>query len=158
LHYAVPLLLLLLTIVAFFAMSRGGYASFGVSRAVLRVLVALPLVASGVFLHFFRMSVTASIIPPVFPARPFLVVLTGVLEIAFAIGLFVPRTRRHAAFWIAIMMVAIFPANIYAAGKLVGGLQFPRVPVRLAMQIVYIALVLLAGFGIPKPARRDGSK
>jgi uncharacterized membrane protein len=147
-----------LTIVAFFALGRGRYASFGISQVLLRVLVALPLVVSGVFLHLFRMSVTASIIPPVFPARPFLVVLTGVLEIAGAIGLFVPRLRRHAAFWLAIMMVAVFPANIFAAGKVVGGLQFPGVQVRLAMQIVYVALVLLAGYGIPKPAFRDGSK
>lgn len=153
-HYAIPLLLLVLTIVAFFAMGRGHYADFGVSQVVLRVLVALPLVVSGVLLHFFRMSVTASIIPPVFPARPFLVVLTGVLEIAGAISLFVPRLRRAAAFWIAIMMVAIFPANIFAAGKVVGGLQFPSVPVRLAMQIAYVALVLLAGYGIPRAASK----
>jgi uncharacterized membrane protein len=152
LHYAIPLLLLVLTIAAFFAMSHGHYASFGISQVVLRVLVALPLVFSGVLLHFFRMSVTASIIPPAFPARPFLVVLTGMLEIAGAIGLFVPRIRRPAAFWIAIMLVAIFPANIYAAGKVVGGLLFPNVPVRLVMQIVYISLVLLAGYGIPQPA------
>jgi uncharacterized membrane protein len=143
-------LVLLLTIVAFFAMGRGQYRSFGVSQVVLRALVALPLVVSGVLLHFFRMGVTSSIVPPVFPARPFLVMLTGVLEIAGAIGLFVPRLRRPAAFWIAIMMVAVFPANIFAAGKVVGGLQFPGVPVRLAMQIVYVALVLLAGYGIPQ--------
>jgi uncharacterized membrane protein len=62
--------------------------------------------------------------------------------------------RRAAALCIAVMMVAVFPANIYAAGKVVDGLQFPSVPVRLSMQIVYIALVLLAGFGLPKGATR----
>jgi uncharacterized membrane protein len=158
LHYAIPLLLLVLTIVAFFAMGRGHYASFGVAQIVLRVLVALPLVVSGVLLHFLRMSVTASIIPPAFPARPLLVLLTGVFEVAGAIGLFVPGARRPAALWIAIMMVAVFPANIYAAGKVVGGLQFPGVPVRLTMQIVYVVLVLLAGYGIPSLHRRAGDK
>jgi uncharacterized membrane protein len=83
-----------------------------------------------------------------------LVVLTGVLEIAGAIGLFVPRVRRSAALWISIMMVAVFPANIYAAGQVIDGFHFPSVPVRLAMQIVYIVLVLLAGYGLPKPVRR----
>jgi uncharacterized membrane protein len=153
-HYAIPLSLLVATILAFFALARGNYASFGIPQTVLRVLVALPLVVSGVFLHFFRAQLTASIIPPVFPAHVFLAILTGVLEIAGAIGLFVPRLRRAAAFWIAVMMVAIVPANIYSAGQLVDGFQFPGVPVRTAMQIVYIVLVLLAGYGFPRLGSR----
>jgi uncharacterized membrane protein len=154
LHYAIPISLLVLTILAFFGLGRGNYASFGVSQVILRVLVALPLVVSGIFLHFFRTQITASIIPPAFPARTLMVVLTGVLEIAGAIGLFVPRLRRPATLWIAVMMVAVFPANIYAAGKVVDGLQFPGVAVRTAMQIVYIVLVLLAGYGFPRLGSR----
>jgi uncharacterized membrane protein len=103
------------------------------------VIVALPLLVSGVLLHFFRVHATASIIPPAFPAHVFLALLTGVFEIAGAVGLFVPRFRRPAAFWIAVMMVAILPANVFAAGKVV----------RTAMQMVYIVLVLLAGYGVP---------
>jgi uncharacterized membrane protein len=153
-HYAFPMLLLVLTILAFFALGRGNYADFGITQWILRVLVALPLVVSGILIHFLRVASAANTIPPVFPARSFLVVLTGVLEIAGAIGLFVPSARRSAALWISIMMVAVFPANIYDAGKIVDGLQFPGVPVRLAMQVVYIALVLLAGYGLPQPAGR----
>ena len=152
-QYAVPLVLLVLTICAFFAVSRYGYAQFGVAQVVLRVVVALPLVASGVLLHFLKVGVTASVIPPIFPARPLLVVLTGLLEIVGGIGLFDPRFRRSAALCIAILMVAIFPTNIFAAGQVVDGLRFPGVPVRLAMQVVYIVLVLLAGYGLPKPTR-----
>jgi uncharacterized membrane protein len=155
LHYAIPISLLVLTILAFFSLGRGNYASFGVSQVILRVLAALPLVVSGIFLHFFRTQITASIIPPAFPARTLMVVLTGVLEIAGAIGLFVPRLRRPAALWIAVMMVAVFPANIYAAGKVVDGLQFPGVALRTAMQIVYIVLVLLAGYGFPRLGSRQ---
>jgi uncharacterized membrane protein len=77
-----------------------------------------------------------------------------VFEVAGAIGLFVPRFRRSAALWIAIMMVAVFPANIHSAGQVIDGFKFPSVPVRLAMQIVYIILVLLAGCGLPKPETR----
>ena len=152
-QYAVPLVLLVLTICAFFVVSRDGYAQFGVAQVVLRVVVALPLVASGVLLHFLKTGVTASVIPPVFPARTLLAVLTGIFEIAGGVGLFVPEVRRSAALWISILMVAIFPANIFAAGQVVDGLRFPGVPVRLAMQVVYIVLVLLAGYGLPKPTR-----
>ena len=147
--YAIAILLLVFTILAFFGIGRGGYAEFGISQAALRVIVALPLLVSGIMLHFFHASATAGIIPPFFPARQFLAVLTGVFEISGAIGLFVPRFRRSAALWIAIMMVAVFPANIYAAGNVIDGLQMPSVATRAAMQIVYIVLVLLAGYGIP---------
>ena len=124
-NYAVPMLLLVGTIAVFFGFGRGDYASFGPMQVVLRVLVALPLLVSAVLLHFFRTDLTASIIPPVFPARQFLVLLTGVCEIAGAVGLFVPSVRQPAAFWISVMMVAIFPANVYAAGKVIGGLPMP---------------------------------
>jgi len=91
----------------------------------------------------------ASMIPPIFPARYFLAVFTGVLEVAGAIGLFVPRFRRSAALWIALMMVAIIPANVYVAGRTIEGVAMPSVTVRTAAQVVYIVLVLLAGYGIP---------
>jgi uncharacterized membrane protein len=153
-NYAIPILLLVLVIVAFFGIARGHYADFGAFQGVVRVVVALPLLVSGVFLHFFRASVTASIIPPIFPAPLFLAVITGFFEIAGAIGLFVPRFRRAAAFWIAILMVAVLPANIYAAGRTVDGLHMPGIALRTAMQAVYIVLVLLGGFGLPGESKK----
>jgi uncharacterized membrane protein len=152
--YVIPLLLLVVTVLAFFGLGHGNYVSFGVPQLAMRIVVALPLLISAVLLHFLRTEITASIIPPVFPARHFLVLLTGAFEVAGALGLFVPSLRRPAAFWIAIMMIAVFPANVYAAGKVVGGLPMPGVPLRTAMQMVYIALVLLAGYGLPEAALR----
>jgi uncharacterized membrane protein len=148
--YAISTIVLILTIFCFYAIARGKYESFGITQIAFRVLVALPLLVSAILLHFFRASLTASIIPPFFPAHLFLAVFTGVCEIAGSLGLFVPRFRRAAAFWISVMMVAIFPANVYSAGKVVAGFQFPSVQVRLAMQVVYVALVLLAGYGMPR--------
>jgi uncharacterized membrane protein len=149
-NYAAPMLLLVATIAIFLGLGRADYASFGTMQVVLRVLVALPLLVSAILAHFFRTGLTAGIIPPAFPARHFLVLLTGGFEIAGAVGLFVPSVRQSAAFWISIMMVAMFPANVYAAGKIIGGLPMPSVPVRTVMQIVFIVLVLLAGYGMPK--------
>jgi len=158
-NYAIPILLLTLTIVAFFGIACGRYADFGILQIVLRGLAALPLLVSGILLHFFRASAIASIIPPIFPAHLFLAVITGVFEIAGAVGLFIPRFRQAAALWISIMMVAIVPANIYVAGRTIDGLPMPSVAVRGAMQFVYIVLVLLAGYGIPgRVPPADGSR
>lgn len=147
--YAIPILVLAFTILAFFGLARGRYETFGVTQVLLRALVAMPLLVSAVLLHFFRTDASASIIPPVIPARHFLVLITGVLEILGAVGLFMPAFRRGAALWIAIMMVAVFPANVYAAGQTISGLQMPGVPVRLVMQVVYILMVLFSGYGLP---------
>ena len=52
-------------------------------------------------------------------------------------------------------MIVSFPANVFAAGQTVGGLHMPSVPVRLAMQVVYVLLLLLAGWGIPRRSREN---
>jgi uncharacterized membrane protein len=147
--YVIPILLLVLTIAAFFGIARGKFASFGIPQFLLRILIAIPLLFSAIALHFVHLALVASMIPPVFPARIFLAVFTGILEVAGAVGLFVPQFRRHAAFCIALMMVAIIPANVYVAGKTIERITIPSIPIRTAMQIVYVVLVLLAGYGIP---------
>jgi uncharacterized membrane protein len=145
------MLTLAAVIAIFFLAGRSqGYAQFGVAQTILRILVALPLLLSGVILHFFMANGTASIIPPAFPDPRLLVILSGVCEIAGAIGLFLPATRRIAGFLIAVMLIAILPANIYAAGKTISGVTMPTVSVRTAMQAVYILMVLIASYGCPR--------
>jgi uncharacterized membrane protein len=132
----------------FFGVARGGFRSFGVMQSILRVLVALPLVVSGVA-HLAMPAGMSQMAPPILPARTLLVILSGVAELAGAAGLFLRRTERAASLGIALLMIAIFPANIYVAGQTVHGLYMPAVPVRLLMQVVYIVLVLTAGWGLP---------
>ncbi len=147
--FLVSFAILIAAIVVFFILARGRYRQFGLAQLLLRILVALPLLISAVVLHFVHRNEATAMIPPLPPSPIFFVLLTGVLEIAGAIGLFVPRLRRSAALWISILMVLIFPANIWVAGQTFGGLQMPSVPVRLTMQVIYIWMVLLAGYGLP---------
>jgi uncharacterized membrane protein len=147
--YLIATVTLIATVAAFFVWGQRGLSSFSWTQGVLRVVAALPLLASGV-LHFTRTALMASIIPPFFPYRPQLVLLTGVFEFAGAVGLLLPAFTRAASACLAVFMIAIFPANVYAAGQTVGGLHMPSVPVRLAMQVVYILLLLIAGWGIPR--------
>lgn len=148
-EYLASFAILVAAILLFFALGRGRYNQFGIAQVLLRILVALPLLFSGVVLHFLKRNDTTAMIPPMLPLPLFLVLVTGFLEIAGAIGLFIPRLRHSAALWIAILMVAVSPANIWVAGQNVGGLQMPSVPVRLTMQVIYIWMMLLAGYGLP---------
>jgi uncharacterized membrane protein len=147
--YLITTATLIATVAAFFLWPRRGLSAFGWLQWVLRILAALPLLASGV-LHFTRTALMASIIPPFFPDHPQLVVLTGVFELTGAVGLLLPPFTRVASVCLAVLMIVIFPANVFAAGQTVGGLHMPSAPIRLAMQVVYILLLLIGGWGVPR--------
>lgn len=119
---------------------------------VLRGLLALLFVGMGI-MHFLPGPVRtmAAIIPPrlrftgtLSPRN--LVYLTGVCEIAGGIGLLIPVTRGAASVALAVFLVAVFPANAYAASQRdrFGALAVPLVP-RLLAQVLLIAVVLVAG-------------
>jgi uncharacterized membrane protein len=67
------------------------------------------------FGHFALQAPMVQMLPAWVPQRELLVFLTGLLEIAIALGLFVPRLRAVAGLSAAAVLVLFFPANIYAA-------------------------------------------
>jgi len=82
-----------------------------------------------------------AMVPPAFPQPELLVTLTGILELAGAAGLVYGRTSRMAAIGLAVLFVAMFPANVYAAqqGLSIGGRPVTALPLRTFVQIVLIA-------------------
>jgi uncharacterized membrane protein len=83
-------------------------AGAGVSGLVVTFLFT----ASG---HFIQPGPMAEMLPPFVPARLPLIYLTGLLEIALAIGIALPATRRVAGLAAMVVLVLFFPANVYAA-------------------------------------------
>jgi uncharacterized membrane protein len=82
-----------------------------------------------------------------------LIYLTGVLEIAGAIGLLVPRFRRIAGICLVILLVAMFPANVNAA---LNGIPFrgePPTPLwlRLPIQLLFIWTIWWTSIREPPP-------
>lgn len=119
---------------------------------VLRGIVAVIFLGMGIN-HFVPRSARgmARMIPP--PLRrdgilkPMaLVYFTGVCEILGGVGILVPVTRLAAGIALAVFLVAVFPANAYAARHpdRFGRLAIPFWP-RLIAQVALIALVLVAG-------------
>ena len=85
-------------------------------------------------------------VPPRLPAPALLVTITGVLELGGAIGVLIPATSTAAGICLALLLVAMFPANVYAArnGVLMQGKPPTAVPQRAAEQVLYIAAALIA--------------
>ncbi len=53
--------------------------------------------------------------PPYFPMHLEIIIFTGVLEILFAIGILVEKTRNLTAVLTAIYFIAIIPAHLHVA-------------------------------------------
>ena len=151
-RYAVPLLTLSAVTAAFFLTRRFRPLRPGLALG-LRLAAAAPLVASGA-LPLVRPQAYVSLLPPPFPPQAWIIVVTGLPELAGAAGLFLPQTRRAAALCLALYMIAIFPANVHVAGRIVHGLPMPTIPVRTAMQAAYILLLLVAGWGLPVSSKK----
>jgi len=94
--------------------------------------------------HFNRLrNDLARMIPPLFPAPRTIVTLTGLLEIAGAIGLMFPHFRHQAASGLLALLVVMFLANIHAArvGGMLGGKPVTPLWLRAPMQFLFIALL-----------------
>ncbi|MGO4784190.1 DoxX family protein [Cryobacterium sp. W22_MBD10_FK3] len=119
--------------------------------AVLRIVLAVVFIAAGI--SHFAPSVQrtmAAMIPPRLRSTGWrspknLVIFTGLCEIAGGIGLLIETTRVTSGVALAVFLVAVFPANAYAARhkERFGAVAIPLVP-RLLGQLVLIGLVLAA--------------
>lgn len=83
-------------------------------------------------------------VPPVFPRPDLIVTMTGVLELTGAVALIPKRTRAATGVALALLFVAMLPANIYAAraGLTFGGEPATPLVVRVPEQLIYITLAL----------------
>ena len=119
-------------------------------------LWALAIMFVGMGINHFRRGparVMARMIPPRLRSegrlRPIvLVYITGVCEIAGGLGLMIPATRPVASVALIVFLVAVFPANAYAARHpdTFGRAAIPFWP-RLAGQAVLVTLLaLVAGY------------
>lgn len=120
----------------------------GKVRTALRLLLALFYFLAGV-LHLRSPGGFLAITPGWVPYPEAVVALTGVAEMAGAIGLMIPRLRVAAGIGLALYALCVFPANINHAlnGIAIGGTQLSwwyHGP-RLMLQPVLIWLALWVG-------------
>lgn len=91
--------------------------------------------------HFRDPNFYRAMMPPLLPAPGALNVISGVCEILGGLGVLLPQTRRFAGWGLIALLIAVFPANIYAAmqGQL-PGLDTPSwvLWVRLPFQALFV--------------------
>jgi uncharacterized membrane protein len=112
-------------------------------KLLLKCLFAAFFVFAGVQ-HFRDETFFLKIMPDYIPEdlhRP-AVLVSGVCEIVLGVMLIIPRTTRLAAWGIIALLIAVFPANIYAFqhSEEIFGISKSRHFIRLPLQGVMIAL------------------
>ena len=128
-------------------------------RTVLRWVLASAFLFAGVA-HLRSPATFLAITPDWVPMPTTVILLTGIAEIAGAVGLLVPRLRMAAGIGLALYTVCVYPANINHAlsniavgGSALGwGYHAPR----LAFQPIIVWWALFASGVIDWPWRRAG--
>jgi uncharacterized membrane protein len=119
---------------------RGNY-EFALSG---RIAMSAMLIFTAVA-HFTFTKGMAMMLPDFIPYKIEIIYLTGIIEIAAAIGLFIPGFRVVTGWLLIAFFVMILPANIYAAIKQVdiekgtfdgNGLSY--LWLRIPMQVLFI--------------------
>jgi uncharacterized membrane protein len=139
-----PLFVLIVVTVTLRAVGAAGMHRLRSWPTALRGGLAAMFVVTGGS-HFVGMREDLiSMVPPALPEPGLLVTVTGVLELAGAVGLVWRRTAPWAAAGLTVLLVAMFPANVYAAlaGLTLGGAPAMALLPRTLLQMVFLAATL----------------
>jgi uncharacterized membrane protein len=110
-----------------------------------RIATGITFVFTGIS-HFIMPDKFMMMMPPFLPFPLLLIYVSGFFEILGGMGLIIPKTKRAAAFGLVLLLIAVFPANIYVAlnnTQLGGYMNYQLYQwVRLPLQIALILWVL----------------
>ena len=105
--------------------------------------------------HFRTPAIYLAMIPPALPDKPLWNAITGLAEMLGGVGLLIPGVRRWAAWGLILLLLAVFPANVYVALR--GHMDYLNVSplvlwLRLPFQAIFVWVVWWCGL----PPTRTG--
>ena len=95
-----------------FKILRGNFEFALAGRIAMSAMLIFTAVAHFTFTNGLEMM-----LPEFIPFKTEVIYLTGIIEIAAAIGLFIPNLRIMTAWLLIVFFILILPANIYASIK-----------------------------------------
>jgi uncharacterized membrane protein len=111
------------------------------SRLSGRIGIALVFGFTGVG-HFVKTGPMAGMLPDRVPGRIALVYVTGVVELAAAVAVLVPRLRRLTGLGLIALLILFLPVNVYAAVHHVGMGGHAWGPVYLLVRVPLQAILI----------------
>ena len=137
----IPLLVLIVAAISARALGAIAVDDLDSWHAAARLGLAAMLVLTASAHFGSRRPDLIRMVPPSLPQPALLVILTGVAELALAVGLVIEPTAKPASLVLIGLLVAMFPANVHAARSGVGIGDRPPTPLmpRAVMQLLFIA-------------------
>jgi len=82
------------------------------SEKVLTMALAIMMTTAGLA-HFMLTRKYLPIVPPFLPQRIAIVLVSGAIELAVGIGLFIPAVRKESALIVLILMIGFLPLHTW---------------------------------------------
>lgn len=113
-------------------------------QTAVRVGLAAMLVLTASAHFGSRRRDLVAMVPPRLPRPGALVTVTGIAELAIAVGLLFGPTAPVAGAALVVLLVAMFPANVHAAraGVGIGGRPPTPLPKRTVIQAAFVAAAI----------------
>ncbi len=139
----IPFYVMLVAIVVARLLGALVWPALGDWHAATRAGLAMMFIFTGLAHFTSTRQDLVRMVPPQFPKPALLVTLTGLAELAGALGLLVPPVTRPAAYALIALLIAMFPANIHAArtGHVIAGRPHTRLLFRMPLQVLWIVLL-----------------
>jgi uncharacterized membrane protein len=144
----IPFIVVVSAFVVFLVVGRAGVGGFRSWLTCLRWALAMMFLVTASAHWGDKRADLVQMVPASFPHPDVLVTITGIAEILGALGLLIPRVAPYAATGLALLLVAVFPANVHAASAelAIGGRPVMGVVPRALLQLGFLGGVLVAGF------------
>ena len=125
------------------------------ARVIVRFLLAALFLAAGI-VHLLDPHLFLPIMPPAFPFPLFCILASGVAEISGGFGLLVPSPLVQAAagLGLVLLLLAVFPANIYMAAHHVRIHGFPKHDWEAWARLPLQPLLILAVAWVSWPSKK----
>jgi uncharacterized membrane protein len=140
----IPIFVLLVAFIVFRAAGFAGVHFFADEFTCLRFALAAMFFLTASAHWGRRKPDLIRMVPPAFRFPELLVAITGILEILGAVGLIFRPTSRISAICLAVLLVAMFPANVRATREklTIGGRPVPALRIRLPLQLIFLACLI----------------
>lgn len=137
-----PLIVLVAVTLAILVAGAAGVRRLRHWSVALRGGLAAMFVLTGVVHFAFMRAELISMVPPALPSPGLIVTITGLLELAGAAGLLHRKTAPWAAGGLTALLLAMFPANVYAALADIANKSADTLVPRTLMQIVFLSATI----------------
>lgn len=134
-----PLIALVATGATLAIIGAAGVRSLRPLANPLRFGLAVMFAMTGTAHFVGRRDELIRMVPPALPNAALLVTLTGVAELVAVGGLLHRRTAATTAAGLCVLLVAMYPANVYAAHEHLSDALADRLVPRTAMELVFLA-------------------